>query len=203
MSFRADGTSVVRVTDGQTSGVAIAFDPAMARRIADALNSASGPGADRGKVDPLTGKTVDRLDIDDTTSLSEVIGSGAYVQITGPYATAQMNTPGGREIRALAAGAVLPADVTAGHARHLIDVGLAELVNVGAAQDAYGAGETGQAATSTGDAKPTSRSSKEEWVIYAVAQRPEGMSEEEARAEADATSKNELMAKYGNGSNGS
>ena len=207
MTFRADGTSVVDVVEGRTSGVALTFDPNMATRIAEALNKHL-PGGGRRKVDPLTGETVEQLDVDDDRMLSDVIGKGKAVRIVGPFATAPMGTPDGRQIRSLARGAVLPGDVSAGQARHLIDVGLAELVKAESAQDVGTVAETdqttAQATTTTpaaGDTRPTSRSTKDEWVTYAVTQRPEGTSEEDARAAAEATSKNELMATYG--SNGS
>ncbi|MEV4197021.1 hypothetical protein [Micromonospora globbae] len=137
MSFRADGTSVVRDSEGGTAGVALAFDPDMARRIADALNETAGPAGGRSRIDPLTGKQVDQLDVNDQTPLAKVLGSGKYVKIVGPYATAVMDTPGGREVRSLAEGAILPGDVTAGHARHLISVDLAKVVEAGSAQEAF------------------------------------------------------------------
>jgi hypothetical protein len=117
--------------DGITSGVALTFDPNMAKRIAEALNAAS-TGTDRqARRDPLTGKAVERLDVHDTAPLSSVLPKGRTVRIIGPYATATMDTPGGRQIRSLTEGATLPADVTAGQARHLVDVGLAEVVDNG------------------------------------------------------------------------
>lgn len=137
MTFRADGTSVVRDTEQGVAGVAIAFDPNMASRIAEALNGSQGGGFGRRVTDPLTGEQVDRLDIQDARRLSEVVRGGRYVKIVGPYATALMDTPGGRQVRSLAEGSIVPGDVTAGHARHLIDVGLAQLVEASSAQDAY------------------------------------------------------------------
>ena len=49
-------------------------------------------------------------------------------------------------------------------------------------------------------AKPAAGASKPDWVAYAVSQRAEDVSEESARAEADAMSRATLAAKYGNGS---
>lgn len=46
-------------------------------------------------------------------------------------------------------------------------------------------------------AAPSARASKDEWVDWAVAQRAEDVSEQDARAEAEAMTKNDLMAKYG------
>lgn len=137
MSFRANGTAVVRTMDGEDVGYAMAFTPDAAQRIADALNESSSAAGLRAVVDPLTGKKVDRIDVQDRTPLAEVVRKGAYVKIVGPYATATMDTPGGRQIRSLAAGSIVPGDVTAGHARHLIDVGLAQLVEADSAQEAY------------------------------------------------------------------
>lgn len=138
MSFRVDGTSVVRATeDGQDVGVALAFDRNMAQRIADALNESSTTADLRSRRDPLTGEQVQTIDVRDRRPLGEVLGEGRYVRIVGPYATAEMNTPGGRQIRSLAEGAVLPSDVTAGTARHLLDVGLAQVVEAGSAREAY------------------------------------------------------------------
>lgn len=48
-------------------------------------------------------------------------------------------------------------------------------------------------------AKPAPNANKPEWVAYAVSQRAEGVSEEDARVKAEAMSKAELAAKYGNG----
>lgn len=49
-------------------------------------------------------------------------------------------------------------------------------------------------------APPAPNATKPEWVAYAVIQRAEGVSEDDARAEADKLTKAELIAKYGNGS---
>ena len=136
-TFRANGTAVVRTVDGEDVGYALAFTPDAARRIANALNESSSTADLRARVDPLTGDKVGRLDVEDKTPLSQVIGRGKYVKIVGPYATAQMDTPGGRQIRSLAAGSIVPGDVSAGHARHLIDVGLAQVVEAGSATEAY------------------------------------------------------------------
>jgi hypothetical protein len=48
-------------------------------------------------------------------------------------------------------------------------------------------------------ARPAPNANKAEWVAYAVALRPEGVSEEDARAEAEAMKKDDLIAMYGNG----
>jgi hypothetical protein len=45
--------------------------------------------------------------------------------------------------------------------------------------------------------RPRVNAAKEAWVDYAVSQRDEGVSEEDARAEAEAKSKAELVAEYG------
>jgi hypothetical protein len=137
MSFRANGTAVVRTVDGEDVGYAMAFTADAAQRIADALNESSSTSGLRAVVDPLTGDKVDRLDVADRTPLAQAIGRGRYVKIVGPYATAIMDTPGGRQVRSMAEGSIVPGDVTAGHARHLIDVGLAQVVEAGSAVEAY------------------------------------------------------------------
>jgi hypothetical protein len=207
MTFRADGTSVVDVSDdGATSGVALAFHPDMARQIAEALNKHLPGRGGRAKVDPLTGKTVEQLDINDGRPLSDVIGKGKAVRIVGPYATAMMGTPDGRQVRALNEGALLPNDVTAGHARHLIDVGLAEVIDAAPARRASrGAPTQTPEGAQTPDSdqpnepgdRPVKADPKPAWVEYAVSQRPEGQSEEDARAEAEAKSKADLVTQYG------
>lgn len=45
--------------------------------------------------------------------------------------------------------------------------------------------------------RPGQAAVKAAWVAYAVTQRPEGMSEEDARTEADDMSKADLIAKFG------
>ena len=45
--------------------------------------------------------------------------------------------------------------------------------------------------------KPASYATKDKWVAYAVTQRPEDQSEEDAKAAAEAMSKADLVAKYG------
>lgn len=45
--------------------------------------------------------------------------------------------------------------------------------------------------------RPKDYASKPEWVEYAVSRRTEGMSEDDARAEAEAKSKQDLIAEYG------
>ncbi len=127
MGFRANGTAVVRTVAGEDVGYALAFSPDAARKIADALNALPGAGG-VDRVDPLTGQKADLVDVHDARALSDVIGKGKLVRIVGPMATATMGTPDGRQVRSLAEGAILPADVSAGHARHLISVGLAEVV---------------------------------------------------------------------------
>jgi hypothetical protein len=52
----------------------------------------------------------------------------------------------------------------------------------------------------SGDAptdRPAQAAPKGDWVAYAVSQRPEGMSEDDARASAEARTKAELIAEYG------
>jgi hypothetical protein len=127
MTFRADGSSVVKSTDEGDQGVALAYTADAAQMIADALNEAS-PEHGRGVKDPLTGEQVDRLDVADSRPLSDVLGKGKLIRVTGPYVTVEMGVPEGRQIRGLQAGAILPPDVTAGKARHLLDNRLAEIV---------------------------------------------------------------------------
>jgi hypothetical protein len=137
MAFRADGASVVRsADDGEDVGVALAYTPNMASRIADALNESRSSADLRLRTDPLTGGRVAGLDVADRTPLRDVLGEGRYVRVTGPYVTAETNTPGGRQILGFAAGAVLPGDATAGHARHLVDVGLAQVVEAPSSEQA-------------------------------------------------------------------
>jgi hypothetical protein len=138
VTFRADGNSILRsMDDGEDVGVALAFSPNWAGRIADALNEATGTRGLRLREDPLSGDRVERLNVADRTPLRDVIAEGRHVVITGPYATAEMDTPGGRQIRSLSEGAVLPLDATAGAARHLIDVGLAKIVEAPTAAQAF------------------------------------------------------------------
>ena len=47
------------------------------------------------------------------------------------------------------------------------------------------------------DGRPSVRASKDDWVTYAASQRAEGVSEDDARAEAEGKSKAELVAKFG------
>jgi hypothetical protein len=54
-----------------------------------------------------------------------------------------------------------------------------------------------EAKTSVNDARPSPSASKADWVAYAVAQRAEGVSEEDATAEAEAMTKADLIAAYG------
>lgn len=137
MSFRADGISVVRSAEEGDHGVALAFDVNTAQMIADALNEATSTEGLRTRKDPLTGERVATLDVRDRTMLGDVLGTDKHVVIVGPYATAEMATPDGRQIRSLAEGSVLPRDTAAGHARHLIDVGLARLVDARSAAEAF------------------------------------------------------------------
>lgn len=137
MNFRADGISVVQSADEGDRGVALAFDAATAQMIADALNEATSTEGLRTREDPLTGERVATLDVRDRRMLGDVLGADRHVVIVGPYATAEMSTPQGRQIRSLAEGAVLPRDTSAGHARHLIDVGLARLVEAPSAAEAF------------------------------------------------------------------
>lgn len=51
--------------------------------------------------------------------------------------------------------------------------------------------------------QPPTNASKAEWVAYAVAMRDEGVSEANAKADAEAMSKADLITVYGNGTNGS
>jgi hypothetical protein len=47
------------------------------------------------------------------------------------------------------------------------------------------------------DGRPRQTDPKEAWITYAVALRPEGQSEDDARAEAEGKTKADLVAKYG------
>lgn len=51
--------------------------------------------------------------------------------------------------------------------------------------------------TAASGGRPGVRAPKEDWVAYAVSKRPEGQSEEDARAEAEVMSKADLIAKHG------
>jgi hypothetical protein len=72
----------------------------------------------------------------------------------------------------------------------------AEPVTVGASAVAQ-VNEPTQVATEVANGKPKPYASKVEWVDYAVAHRPEGMSEYDARSAAEAKTKDELIAEYG------
>jgi hypothetical protein len=55
----------------------------------------------------------------------------------------------------------------------------------------------GQAGTADSGGRPKDYASKPEWVDWAVSQRPEDVSEEDARAQAEAKTKAELVTEYG------
>lgn len=66
--------------------------------------------------------------------------------------------------------------------------------------EAGGAGAQEPDATggeSSGDEAPPKASGKEAWVEFAVSQRADGVSEEDARSQAEALTKNELIARFG------
>jgi hypothetical protein len=54
-----------------------------------------------------------------------------------------------------------------------------------------------KAGTADAGGRPKDYASKPEWVDWAVSQRPEDVSEEDARAQAEAKSKADLIAQYG------
>lgn len=103
------------------------FDANTASLIADALNKHVTASGLAGRTDPLTGESVDRLDVTDRTPLQNVLPSGKHVKVIAPYITIETGTPDGRQIRGFGDGAVLPTDVPAGKVRHLLDAGLVVL----------------------------------------------------------------------------
>lgn len=56
--------------------------------------------------------------------------------------------------------------------------------------------EAADEAAASRSGRPSQRAPKDEWVAYAVAQRDADVSEEDARAQAEGMSKNDLMARY-------
>ena len=82
-------------------------------------------------------------------------------------------------------------NVDAASLSHHLDNGMVERV------DAPAAAEPAETDSGTPNGRPSVRAAKEDWVTYAVSQRDEDVSEDDARAGAEGMSKADLVAQYG------
>lgn len=127
-------------------------------------------------------------------------------RVTAPYVTVELQTAPGAALNTLGfyRGAILPATVDPESARRQVSKGMVEEIDdLPQADDAPAAGEvTGTDESGAGDlsaespARPAANASKADWLAYAISQRAEGVSEDDARAELEPLTKAELTARF-------
>lgn len=128
-------------------------------------------------------------------------------RVTAPYATLRVPNEVGQEILVgFYEGAVLPQGINRDDLdRHIRKGMVAEegtpeaevAVPVGMPVQFDAAGMPTEPAATTRPGRPPVNAPKAEWVAYAVTQRAEGTSEDDARTAAESMSKADLIAKYG------
>lgn len=124
-------------------------------------------------------------------------------QVVWPYATVKLidAATGQSTVRGFAEGSVLPPNADAEDVRRLVAKGaVVSTAPTRPSPEPTTAPETpaldpGQDPGETG--RPKDYASKPEWVDYAVSKRADDVSEEDARAVAELTSKADLIAEFG------
>lgn len=120
----------------------------------------------------------------------------AAYRVVAPYVTLKLTDQhGGQVLTGLLAGAVV-SNIDAASLRHHLDNGMVEEVDAPAPVDSEQS-DSGELDEPASGGRPSVRAPKEDWVAYAVSQRGEGVSEDDARAVAEGTSKADLLAQYG------
>ena len=120
-------------------------------------------------------------------------------RVTAAYATVRVLDPatGAPTVVGFHQGGTFPDTADPENVESLVRSGYAEWVdkNDGPADPGATIGEPKPVVT--GDpVRPADNANKPAWVDYAVAMRAEGVSEEHARAEAEATKKDDLIARF-------
>ncbi len=134
-------------------------------------------------------------------------------QVAWPYLTVKIldGATGATTVVGYTEGGILPPTADAEDVKRLVAKGALREIPASENQQLAAepkptpkTGESSQPAALPGTAdapakpaQPPAQASKAEWVAYAVAMRPEGVSEEGAKAKAEAMSKAELAAKFG------
>lgn len=141
-------------------------------------------------------------------------------RVCWPYATVVLlDETGGETVRGFYEGGILPANAQTESVQGLLEKGAVEEVDAEESQEAQveppqnTIGVTPPEAPKTEEAPaevpaeeedapvedvpPLVSASKADWVAYAVSQRKAGVSEQDARAEAEGWSKNDLITMYG------
>ncbi len=125
-------------------------------------------------------------------------------RVTAAYATVRVLDPasGKPTVYGFYEGGILPPSADPESVEGLVRRGYAEWVDEPAEPEPVEV-DPGAGAADTGtdqppaDPRPANNAPKPEWVAYAVTQRAEGVSEEDARAAAEGKSKADLVAEYG------
>ena len=120
----------------------------------------------------------------------------AAYRVTAPYVTLKVRDQAGAWVLAGFYEGAVVSGVDEASLRHHLDGGMVEKVEDVAAEPAVVVTEPTPEADG-GPTPPRQADPKDAWVTYAVALRPEGQSEEDARAEAEAMTKADLVATFG------
>lgn len=115
-------------------------------------------------------------------------------RVTAPYVTVDVQTVPGEPPTTLGfyKDAVLPGNVDPASVCRQVAKGMVEEFTPGPEPEA----EAEKSAEPVAPARPGLNGSKADWLAYAISQRGEGVSEEQARAAAEPMTKAELAAKY-------
>lgn len=123
------------------------------------------------------------------------------LRVTAQYVTLKVRGDDGAVgVRGFYAGAVVPVDrVDPESVQHHVEGDMAEVYNDAAAEPVVEEAASSEDAPADTEqpVRPATAAPKADWVAYAVAVRPDGVSEEDAAAAADGKTKADLIAEYG------
>jgi hypothetical protein len=128
--------------------------------------------------------------------------ANAY-KVTAPYVTCKVRDDlGGESVRGFYEGGVLPASADPENVKILVEKGMVEKVTAPEPEPATEPAVLVDEDRDDLDAEPAPDrplvgASKADWVEFAVTQRADGVSEEDARVEAENSTKAELVARFG------
>lgn len=118
-------------------------------------------------------------------------------RVTAPYVTLKVRDHFGAWVLSGFHDGAVVSDVDPVSLRHHLDNGMVEEVGSPDPVDAEPVPPVDADQPPAPNGRPSVRAAKEDWVTYAVSQRGEGVSEDDARVEAENTSKADLIAKHG------
>lgn len=121
-------------------------------------------------------------------------------RVTAPYVTVKVTDPGSGKpvVAGFTQGGVLPANVERESAELLVTKGMVERFDADApVEEPVAVAPVAPPSGTPAVDRPATSAPKPEWVAFAVSQRAAGVTEEDAKAAAEAKSKADLIAEFG------